>query len=175
MRYELFYLVGASKEAELEKIKSEVTAIVTAQGGVFEEKETLEKRRMAYEIKHETHGIYTAKRFKMDSEKINEVVGKLNLHTGVLRFVISRADELPELRSKEERIADAERSSRESSSETTREEKEAPRKVAKKKEIVEEKVKEKEETREEASGEKKEEKSDSREDIDKKLEEILNI
>jgi len=39
MRYELFYLIGASKEAELEKIKGEVKELVSALGGIFEEKE----------------------------------------------------------------------------------------------------------------------------------------
>lgn len=164
MRYELFYLVGASKDAELEKIKSDVSSIITAQGGVFEEKETLEKRRLAYEVKHETHGIYVAQRFEMESEKIQDVINKVNLYTGVLRFVISRADELPEMRSKEERIADAEAAPKEREIAQDRKEKretEVQQKVTEKK-TAEEKVEE-------------EGKTDSQEDLDKKLEEILNI
>ena len=42
MTYEIFYLVGASKENELENIKSEVEKIVKDAGGEFLEKETLE-------------------------------------------------------------------------------------------------------------------------------------
>ena len=107
MKYELFYLIGASREAEAEKIKEEVKRIVLEAEATFEEKETFEKRRMAYQIKHETHGIYIAQRFEMDPEKMGEVSRKINLHPGVLRFLISKADELPSLKSKEERISEA--------------------------------------------------------------------
>jgi len=165
MKYELFYLVGASKDAELEKIRTDVNEIIKSRNGVFEEKETLEKRRLAYEVKHETHGIYIAQRFEMESEKLQEVISKLNLYTEVLRFVLSRADELPDLKSKEERIAEAKNASREREISEAREEKKE-----KEKEAVPEKVAEKE-----APEAEKEEKSESQEDIDKKLEEILNI
>ena len=57
MNYELFYLVGASKEAALEKIKQEVAALVTSEGGVFEEKQVVEKRKMSYEIKKESRAL----------------------------------------------------------------------------------------------------------------------
>jgi small subunit ribosomal protein S6 len=159
MRYELFYLVGASKDAELEKIKSDVSAIITAQGGVLEEKETLEKRRLSYEIKHETQGIYIAQRFEMEKENIKEVIAKLNLYTGVLRFTVSRADELPELKTKEERIAEAQAAPRE-------------REIGEAKKEKKEKESEQKESEPKADGEKKPE---SQEDMDKKLEEILNI
>lgn len=160
MRYELFYLVGASKEAELEKIKSDVAEMITSQGGVFEEKETLEKRRLAYEVKHENQGIYIARRFELESEKIKEIIRKLNLYTGVLRFVLSRADELPELKSKEERIAEAKlaASKEMEAAELKKEEQEKEKTVEKTEKMTEE-----------------EKKTESQEDMDKKLEEILNI
>ncbi|MDQ1283886.1 MAG: ribosomal protein [Patescibacteria group bacterium] len=159
MKYELFYLVGASKEAELENIRKEVSAIVAENGGVFEEKETQEKRRLAYEIKHETHGIYTAQRFELvEAENLAKINRKLNLNAGVLRFLISKADELPELRSKEERIS--EEQTKEARTQKFKEEKKAEQKKA---EAVEEKKE---------AGDKK---SQPQEDIDKKLEEILNI
>ena len=159
MRYELFYLVGASKEAELPKIKSDVSGIVAAQGGVIEEKETLEKRRLSYEIKHENQGIYIAQRFEMEKEKIKDMLAKLNLYTGVLRFTVSRADELPELKTKEERIAEAQAAPRE-------------REVVEAKKEKKEKEAEPKEAEPKEAGEKKPE---SQEDMDKKLEEILNI
>ena len=167
MRYELFYLIGASKEAELEKIKEEVKNLVSSLGGVFEEKETLEKRKMAYGIKQETHGIYVAVRFKLpEAENINEISRKMNLNNNIMRFLISRANELPELKSKEERIREAEGK--------------AAAHVAKpevKKEVpAQEVVKEKEPARNaspsDAGGDKK---INKLEDIDDKLEEILNI
>lgn len=110
MRYELFYLVGVSKELELEKIKAEVDEIITSHKGVFEEKMTEEKRKMAYKIKKDTHGIYIAKRFSLENTiESKEIINKLNLHSGVLRFIISDASQLPELKTKEERIKQEEK------------------------------------------------------------------
>jgi small subunit ribosomal protein S6 len=155
MKYELFYLVGASKEADLAQIRKDVNSIITGNGGEFSEKETLEKRKMAYKMKHETHGIYIAQRFELpEPEKMKDINSKLNLHTGVLRFVLSRADELPELRSKEERMNESVR-------------KETPR--------VETPAEETKKTAPEETKPEPEKDKKTQEDIDKKLEEILNI
>lgn len=158
MRYELFYLIGASREAEVPKIKEEIENLVKKAGGEFSEKETMEKRRLAYEIKHETHGIYIAQRFELESEKIESLSKKINLYPNIARFIMSRADELPELKSKEERISEAM-----AKSAVVRE---PEKKVELKKEEKKAEVKEKE---------KEEEKKPGEDDIDKKLEEILNI
>lgn len=154
MKYELFYLVGASKEAEIEKIRQSVSDIILKNEGVFEEKETLEKRKLSYKVKRENHGIYIAQRFELeDNQKLSDIVQKINLNPEVLRFIISRADELPELKSKEERIADQEKRSIS---------------IEKQKPVEKPSIPE-------AKKPKKETKEKTEEDIDKKLEEILNI
>ena len=147
-------MIGGSKESEVEKIKKEVSKIVIGVDGVFEEKETLEKRRLSYKIKHETHGIYIAQRFAIeDSQKIDDINRKMNLDPEVLRFILCKTDNLPELKSKEERIAEQE------------------------KKTIQIAIKEKsKKTKGDAEVEtKKPEKETTQEDIDKKLEEILNI
>jgi len=162
MRYELFYLIGGSKENDLEIIKKEISGIVISEGGVFEEKQTVEKRKLAYGIKHETHGFYVAQRFNLeDTEKIKELIQKLNLYGKILRFIISRADELPEILSKEERIA--------KSSETP--------KLKAEQEQVRKTSPEQAANKESGSKDtfKTPGKKEENENIDKKLEEILNI
>ena len=162
MKYELFYLVAGSRETELDAIKTATEAIITAEGGIFEEKEVVEKRKLAYQIKHETHGFYVARRFEIEeTEKIQTITNKLNLHTGILRSVISRASDLPELKTKEERIGAA-------SARTDRKPKEVVEKVATPAPKKEEKISTPIENILPT------EKKDT-EDIDKKLEEILNI
>lgn len=166
MRYELLYLIGASKEADLEKIKGEVKELVSSLGGVFEEKETVEKRKMAYGIKQETHGVYIAERFELpEMENIKEINRKMNLKNNILRFIISRTDDLPELKSKEERIRDAEGKA---TAHVVKPEvkKEASAPVAQKEEA---KPAESQDQPKEAK------KINTLEDIDDKLEEILNI
>lgn len=161
MKYEVFYLVAGSKEAELDAIKKGVEEIIISEGGVFDEKETIEKRKLAYQVKHETHGFYVARRFELDPEKNQSLTRKLNLYTGILRFVISKESELPELKTKEERIGAAQAQARRSKEST---EKAAPAEVKEMK---------KEEKKEESAAKTPEKKDE--EDIDKKLEEILNI
>lgn len=160
MKYELFYLVAGSREAELETIKAATQEIVTAEGGAFEEKEVVERRKLAYQIKHETHGFYVARRFAIeDPEKLQTITKKLNLHTSILRSIISRAEDLPELKTKEERITAAAAKPEVKPKEAT-EKTAAPKAKEEKAKPVEKKI----------IDEKK-----VTEDIDKKLEEILNI
>ena len=176
MRYELFYLIGGSKEAEVEKVKAEIKKLVEEAGGVFEEKETQEKRKLAYKIKHDTHGVYVAQRFVLDdSEKIKEISGKLTLNNLILRFLLSRAEELPELKSKEERISEALR--KESVPQRRKEEKATPEKAPAAVKPVEKKEEKTEVIAEEKPAAETPKKDDKKqdEDIDKKLEEILNI
>jgi len=188
MTYELFYLIGTSQEAEIPEIKKEVESTVTAVGGVFQEKETTEKRRLSYKIKHENHGTYICRRFDLEeAEKISEITKNLNLNAKLLRFLISKTDDLPELKSKEERIEEA--AKRDKSNKDQREakpeakksapakkEESAPTEAAEEKKTAKEEKEEiKEEAKEEETEEKKEEAKQTDEDIDKKLEEILNI
>ena len=169
MQYELFYLVGANKEAELETIKKEVAEIVTLEGGIFAEKQTEEKRKLSYEVKHQTHGIYIAQRFELeDSTQIQEINRKLNLYTGILRFLISKADELPELLSKEERKAKSASTETQQKAFEKKEVKEVKKEV--KAETPKEEIKSEEKVAEIAAEKKAED-----DDIDKKLEELLNI
>lgn len=159
MNYELFYLVGASKESKLDKIKAEIAGIVAGEGGVFDEKQVVEKRKLAYPVKHENYGFYVAHRFDLeDAEKIAAINKKMNLYSNILRFIISKTTDLPELTSREER---KEKSAKEA------------RPMVKKETAPEEKKEEKkkETPKEPTAGEDKAQK----EDIDKKLEEILNI
>jgi len=161
MQYELFYLVGASKESDLDKIKSAVSNIVISEGGVFEEKQITEKRKLAYKVKHETHGFYVAQRFTIEeTEKLRSLNKKLGLYPDILRSLISKTSELPELTTREER----------------REKELSKVKIEPLKEKIAA-VKKAEEKAVKPSAppvpKKKPEVSD--EDIDKKLEEILNI
>ena len=169
MQYELFYLVGASKESELDNIKKEVEKTVVDFGGVFSEKETQEKRRLSYMVKKENHGIYIARRFELESsENLNEIIAKLNLNGNILRYIMSKADELPALQSKEERMNET------AKKESNQKMREAAKPATKKEEAPKTTVTEEKISAESAGSEAVSEKLSS-DDIDKKLEEILNI
>lgn len=165
MQYELFYLIGEAKEPQLGQIKEEVKKIVENEGGKWLDPEIIEKRKMAYKIKGQFRGIYAARRFEFpekEEEEKNEIQSiskKMKLNPDILRFLIVRADELPELKP-HEIIA------RDKFSKISAGREERPR-YAKK---PADKISQKEATAEKPAAPKKEAKS-----IDEKLEEILNI
>lgn len=158
MRYEIIYLIGASEEANLEKIGKEVEKIITDFSGVFEEKEWTEKRRLAYQINKDFQGTYIAKRFELEKkENLAEINNQLRLLSSVLRFMITKTDDLPELDEMEKREEkDFQR--------PVPADKKAERKASPSKEIESEKKAKEAPVR-----------KDSSEDIDKQLEEVLNI
>lgn len=112
--YELFYLVGESKEPMLDTIRTEVEAICREEGAEFLAPETQDKRKLAYEVEEETRGIYIARRFTLPDKSelsakefeaemakgdaITRINRKFSLSKTVLRVLIIRADTLPELK-----------------------------------------------------------------------------
>lgn len=164
MQYELFYLIGSSKEEKEDKIKKSVKETVEKAGGVFLPTQVSFKRRLAYPIKHETQGVYVAQRFNLeDTELVSKIIQALNLNKDVLRFIVVRADELPELRTKEKE---------EAKKEFEQIKPKEPVRIKPPEKTPKPKVEKVEETKPEKKEEKK--KLDD-EEIDKKLEEILKI
>ncbi|MFZ2187420.1 MAG: 30S ribosomal protein S6 [Candidatus Moraniibacteriota bacterium] len=111
IEYELYYLVGESKESELPRIRETVEKIVTAEGGTFLAPITEEKRKMAYQVQKEDRGTYIARRFTLpdkdeveasglmrDVHSLTAINRALQLSKDVLRFLIVLAKDLPELK-----------------------------------------------------------------------------
>lgn len=200
--YELLYLVGESKSAEIDRIRTDVEKLCAGEGVTFLEEETTEQRKLAYSIGKESRGTYVARRFTLPEndemlavelekladkdDAIKVITKKLRLYKDVIRFLILRADDLPELLP----IARVERPKTVPSRGGYRNDRNAPRRieasparreapavtaasvaetskeegaVGKESEVVAPKMK------------KEEEKTVTAEDIDKKLEEVLNI
>ena len=111
VEYELFYLVGESKDAELPSINEAVEQIIVSGGGVFLAPRTEEKRKLSYKIKNENRGTYIARRFTLpdkderdanntaeDKHPLLAINNALQLSKDVLRFLIILAKGLPELK-----------------------------------------------------------------------------
>lgn len=113
MQYELCYLVGESKDQDLPKIKEEIKNIVLEEGGQWLPLVVEEKRKLAYKVEKNSRGIYITQRFEIiesetdesDSQEkknvISEISKKINLYPDVARFILIKADDLPELKAKE--------------------------------------------------------------------------
>jgi|GEM_PF-1096408 ribosomal protein S6 len=109
MEYEICYLIGESKEANLDKIRKDVEEVISKHQGVLIDGEFVKKRRLSYEIKKEARGTYVAKRFSLPSKDeidekypekdfIGEITSDLNFSQDVLRFMIVKAEEIPDLK-----------------------------------------------------------------------------
>jgi ribosomal protein S6 len=106
--YEILFLIGESKKAELEGIKKSVEDSIVASGGEMLPGEFVDERRMEYAISAERRGTYIAKRFRVLDETGGDVPGAvtkaLSLNKGVLRFLIVCAKGLPTLEESQERV-----------------------------------------------------------------------
>lgn len=111
IEYEIFFLVGESLEENKEAIAKRVEKIVTNEGGTFLSSMTEEKRKLAYEIKGETRGTFIARRFTLpgvdevdaeaasnETHPLERIQRNLQLDAEVARFIIVRAENLPELK-----------------------------------------------------------------------------
>ncbi|KKP67945.1 MAG: Translation initiation factor IF-2 [Candidatus Moranbacteria bacterium GW2011_GWE1_35_17] len=109
MEYEICYLIGESKEANLDKIRPIVEGIITKHKGTFLEGEFVRKRRLSYEIKREARGTYVARRFTIPSKDEREelfpdydIMGEINkelrFNQDILRFMVVKTDDLPPLK-----------------------------------------------------------------------------
>jgi len=197
MEYEICYLIGESKESNLETIKAAVEKIITAHKGTWLEGEFIKKRRMAYKIKGEARGTYVARRFtipsrderdevKNDYDIMGEINKELRFNQDLLRFMIVKTDDLPPLQDlinaeeknaktfSKERKFGKEESSQKVEEKKPEVKKEAPKKeevkeeAPKVKEVKEEKAEAKEKTKEEMKEEKKEEKKAEKKEAKKK-------
>ncbi len=197
MQYELFYLIGERQEANLAEIREEISKMLVSEKATLLDPEVTEKRKLAYEIKHQNKGTYVTRRFELPEDLASEaesgiqsITRKLNLNSNVLRSIIVKASELPELGAKERRQqleqqnpkdvkrpeakpVKAERKAEEkpvATKKVVKEEKPAEIVEAPKEEVKEEVKEVKAEKAVKKAAPKKEEK-----DIDKQLDELLNI
>ncbi|HCJ52752.1 MAG: 30S ribosomal protein S6 [Candidatus Kerfeldbacteria bacterium RIFCSPLOWO2_01_FULL_48_11] len=152
----LFLLSGRKAQDELEKEVQEVFAILEKAGAAITKKEVFAKQRLAYRIKKEDQGVYILSEFDLETAKKPALDAELRHVPVLLRHqILVKAVKSPE-RMEEERLL--------------------RERVASKRVSQAQRVKEEERTQtvreEKAVEEKKKEKIDI-EELDKKLEEIL--
>lgn len=92
--YELIFLVdaGLPKEA-LDAIIEKVRTFVEREGGVVDNVRVSDVRRLSYEIKKRTHGIYIVVNFWLKPSLITELERLLRLEERVLRYMVIRTGE----------------------------------------------------------------------------------
>jgi len=153
--YELLYIIPATFTVdELKPIVEKVANLIKEQQGKISKDDDLGKLKLSYPIKHQNHGFYRLYEFDLPKANLQKLNQALGLTPEVLRFIIVKKKIKTEAEIKAEKTLQE--------------------KLAKKKEKEIEKIKiEKEEEKEKPKKEKGKEKI-SLEDLDKKLDEILD-
>jgi small subunit ribosomal protein S6 len=87
--YELLYLVsGNFTEEELEPIKTKVKDFITKSKGKITFEEGFGKKKLAYPIEKTNHGYYIMVEFEAETRDINEIDRELRLADDIMRHTI---------------------------------------------------------------------------------------
>ncbi len=92
--YEAVYIVAADLgDEQITAISAKYRGIVESGGGVVEKTDVWERRRLAYEIKGRTEGIYVVMQFRSKPAVEAELRRIFQISEDQIRFLIVRRDE----------------------------------------------------------------------------------
>lgn len=91
-QYEIAVLYHPDLEVDISKAEEKVTKIITSNGGAITAADNWGKRKLAYIIKKQEHGIYVFYTVEIPGEGVKKVEGILNITDEVLRYLISKTD-----------------------------------------------------------------------------------
>jgi len=92
--YEVVYVIAPDRtDEQLQAVIEKYTNLITNQGGVVERTDIWERRRLAYEIKGYTEGIYVVTHFRGLPSVETELKRVFRISEDTLRSIVVRPDE----------------------------------------------------------------------------------
>lgn len=92
--YEVLYIVRADLEDEqVQAAVKRINTLIERSGGTIERTNLWGKRKLAYEVKHQTEGSYILQDFQIAPERLPELEAALKISEEVLRHLIVRKPE----------------------------------------------------------------------------------
>ena len=92
--YEIAVVLHPDLEIDLESTTTKVEKIITDLGGKIDKKDNWGTRKLAYEIKKQTWGIYVIYEIEIDPSKVRAINDKLNITEEVMRFLIVSLEDI---------------------------------------------------------------------------------
>ena len=87
--YEILYLVsGSVPETEVGGIQTEVADWITKTGAKLTKQEPWGRRKLAYAVKNEKYGYYTAVEFDAEENSLQQLGKQLTLAKTIMRFLL---------------------------------------------------------------------------------------
>ncbi len=95
--YELLYIIPAKyTEQEVLPIIEKIGESIKKYGAEIISTENLEKKKLAYPIKQNFRGYYVFNKFNAAPEKLQELNKELRLNSEILKFLITKFEEIKE-------------------------------------------------------------------------------
>jgi len=92
--YEVLYIVRADLEDEkVQEVVKSVNTLIERSDGSAVRTNLWGKRRLAYEVKHQTEGAFVLQDFQIAPERVPELEAALKINEDVLRHLIVRKPE----------------------------------------------------------------------------------
>jgi small subunit ribosomal protein S6 len=91
-QYEVAVIFDPGLEVALDKATDRIEKIFKDNGGKIVTLDNWGKRKLAYPIKKNEHGIYLIYSVDLPGEKVQKVESSLNITEEVIRFLITRPD-----------------------------------------------------------------------------------
>lgn len=102
--YELIYIIPVKFAGkEFDKIQDKVKGIIQKDGGQIVYEENLGKKKLSYAIKHNTQGFYIINEFDAEADKVKSINEKIRLTPEVIRYLIFKKKKLTEEDRKKEK------------------------------------------------------------------------
>lgn len=92
MQYEIAVIYHPDLEVDLTKAESRVTKIFTDNGGKVVKTDNWGKKKLAYPIAKNEHGVYVFYTVEVSPESVQKIEGLLNITDEVIRYLITRID-----------------------------------------------------------------------------------
>lgn len=91
-QYEIAVVYHPDLEAHLGKAEERVQKIIADNGGKVTNSDNWGKRKLAYAIKGNEHGVYVFYIVELPGEAVQKVESTLNITDEVIRFLITKVD-----------------------------------------------------------------------------------
>ncbi|CAN5194164.1 hypothetical protein BH09PAT3_BH09PAT3_5280 [soil metagenome] len=91
-QYEIAVLYHPDLEVDLTKAEERVTKVLADNGGKITATDNWGKRKLAYDIKGNSHAVYVIYTVEMPGEGVQRTEATLNITDEVIRFLITKPD-----------------------------------------------------------------------------------
>jgi small subunit ribosomal protein S6 len=90
MKYEMMtiYKIALGEQGSKD-LSSKLQELIISNGGKVLEQNFWGKRKLSYEIKHDTEGYYDVIVFELEPSAVTKFKGKLNLLSGLVRYLVT--------------------------------------------------------------------------------------